>query len=275
MATTISLGETVHYLAKLERTGAMNRTIIVSDIHLGARNNQSAELTRLLAEDYDCVVLNGDTIDHLNLKRFSATDWALLHQLRQIARRRELILIRGNHEGRHAARTLTFGPLDVLADLIGTVLREEYMFWVGRRRYLVLHGDQFDQTLNMTRLGKAADHCYSWIQRWSRPLACWLKGRVKRWGGVIRCVRNGAVRYALNQGVHGVIAGHTHFHEETYVDAVHYLNTGCWVDSPCTYLLAEGDQLRLCAWTPDLPCQRVVARPMDTARSKLTAALAG
>jgi len=73
----------------------MSKTLIVSDIHLGARNSQAAALAALLQTEFDCLILNGDVVDHLNFERFRPTDWAVLAELRRVARERELILIRG------------------------------------------------------------------------------------------------------------------------------------------------------------------------------------
>jgi UDP-2,3-diacylglucosamine pyrophosphatase LpxH len=237
----------------------MTTTLIVSDIHLGARNSQAASLSALLRTDFDRLILNGDTVDHLNLRRFTPSHWAVLGQLRAVARKRQLILIRGNHEGARPTAGRPFGPLDVLAQLLETELHEEYQLRVGAQRYLVFHGDRFDQTLRMTWLGGVADYCYGVIQRWSRPLARWLKGRVKHWGGVVSSVRVGAVAYARRKNCQGVIIGHTHYHEDQVVDGVHYLNTGCWVDWPCAYIRVEHDRIHLCQWngTSEAPLAEV------------------
>jgi UDP-2,3-diacylglucosamine pyrophosphatase LpxH len=233
----------------MEDEEPMSTTLIVSDIHLGARNSQGEALAELLHTDFDRLILNGDTVDHLNFRRFRGVDWAVLAQLRRIARERELILIRGNHDGDRRTWDYELGPLDVLAELLEADLREEYVLRVGRRRYLILHGDQFDRTLNLTWVGDAADSCYRMVQSCSRPFARWLKGRVKQWGGVIRHVRHGAFEHARRHRCDGIITGHTHFFEEAWLDGIHYLNTGCWVDWPCTYLQTTGETIRLCHWT--------------------------
>lgn len=226
----------------------MTTTLIVSDVHLGTRNSHRAPLAQLLETDFDRLILNGDTVDDLNFRRFRPWDWAILHQLRLIARDHELVLIRGNHDGPRQDATPGFGPLDVLAELLDADLREEYFLRVGGRRYLVLHGDQFDGSLNLTRIGHAADCVYNQLQRCSRSFARWLKRRVKRWCGVVTGVRRGAVACARRRNCQGVITGHTHYHDDEYLDGIHYLNSGCWVDRPCTYLRADDDHIQLCYW---------------------------
>jgi UDP-2,3-diacylglucosamine pyrophosphatase LpxH len=225
----------------------MTTTLIVSDIHLGARNSQGTALLSLLETDYDRLILNGDTVDHLNFKKFRPQDWAVLSELQAVAQERELVLIRGNHDGDQEVDHRV-GPLDVLARLLGVDLHEEYVVHVDNRRYLVLHGDQFDRTLNLTHIGFAAEGCYKMVQRYSRPMARWLKGCVKQYCGVVTSVTRGAVEYARRQNCDGVITGHTHYHEDMWVDGVHFLNTGCWVDWPCTYLMSRGGRIELCTW---------------------------
>jgi UDP-2,3-diacylglucosamine pyrophosphatase LpxH len=227
-------------------------TIILSDIHLGARNNRADLLAPFLASDFDRLILNGDTIDSLNFRRFRPSDWQIVELLQVIARERELILIRGNHEGRAADRT-RFGSLNMLANLLGSEMHEEYELTLNDGRYLVLHGDQFDQTLNLTWVGDAADWCYNQIQRISKPTARWLKGRVKHLGGVVSSVRAGATAYAQKRGFTGVITGHTHYHDDEREDGFRYLNTGCWVDWPCTYIRITNGEARLLHWEGSVP----------------------
>jgi len=230
-------------------------TLIVSDLHLGARNSRTDLLGALLQTDFDRLVLNGDTVDSLNFHRFRRTDWRILELLRCVARQRELVLIRGNHDG-WAENDLGFSSLDVLADMVGTSLHEEYELAVADGRYLILHGDQFDCTLNLTWVGHTADWCYGRIQRLSRPTARWLKGRAKHWGGVVHSVKHGAIAHARNRGFTGVITGHTHYWDDDHMNGFRYMNTGCWVDSPCSYIVVEDGRARLTHWeqtTPSLP----------------------
>jgi UDP-2,3-diacylglucosamine pyrophosphatase LpxH len=234
-------------------------TLIVSDIHLGSRNSQPGLLSRLLQTDYDRLILNGDTINNLNLRKLKPKHWRLLDQLRDIARRRELILIRGNHDGT-GGEPEVFGPLDVLGTLLGVPLHEEYSLEVAGRVYLVLHGDLFDPTLNWPVLTDAADWCYRAVQEVNKKAAKWLKRRVKRMGGVVEFVKRRSVHYARKGGFQGIITGHTHFCDEEWIDGIHFLNTGSWVDHPCTYVLATSDQVRLHHWDePGLRTQ--AARP--------------
>jgi UDP-2,3-diacylglucosamine pyrophosphatase LpxH len=222
-------------------------TLIVSDIHLGSRSSQAVLLSRLLRSKFDRLILNGDTLNNLNLKRLKPKHWRLVDQLREVAQRREVVLIRGNHDVTQGEEGV-FGPMDVLATLLGVPLQEEFALEVGQRRYLVLHGDRFDPTLNWPIITDAADWCYRAIQGVNKKAAKWLKRRVKKLGGVVEFVKRRAVHYAQSRRCDGIIAGHTHFSDDEWIDGVHYLNTGCWVDWPCTYVAVHNDQARLCHW---------------------------
>ena len=71
-------------------------TIIVSDLHLGARNSRTDLLAELLDSNFDRLILNGDTVDSADLRRFRPADWRILDTLRAIAESRELVFVRGN-----------------------------------------------------------------------------------------------------------------------------------------------------------------------------------
>jgi UDP-2,3-diacylglucosamine pyrophosphatase LpxH len=220
-------------------------TLILSDIHLGSRSSQASLLSHFLRETaFDRLILNGDTLNDLNLKKLKPKHWRLFDQLRDVARRRELVLIRGNHDVK-AGEEGVFGPGDVLATLLGVPLREQYPLEVGGRRYLVLHGDLFDPTLHWPILTDAADWCYRAVQEVNKKAAKWLKRRVKKLGGVVEFVKRRSVQYAKGQGYQGVITGHTHFCDDEWMDGVHFVNSGCWVDHPCTFVLARDGQVKL------------------------------
>jgi len=248
----------------------MERTLIVSDLHLGASNSEGGALLALLQLRFDRLILNGDTVDHLDFRRFRPCDWRVVQRLQLIAQERELVLIRGNHDAPPRADR-DAGRLNLLARLVGAEVREEFVLEVGVRNYLVLHGDQFDDTMNLTRVGAMADSCYRVLQRCNRSVATWAKQGVKRWTGAATAVQERAVAHARQLGFDGVIAGHTHFCADEHVGDIHYLNSGCWVDWPCTYLCAEAGGIHLRLWqqrqpgtTPIHAVEHVEPAPAET-----------
>jgi UDP-2,3-diacylglucosamine pyrophosphatase LpxH len=230
------------------------RTLILSDIHLGSRNCQAPQVLDVLGrEACDRIILNGDTLNGVNLRKLTPEHWSVVGRLRELARSRELILVRGNHDydpngtvnGDGNGHAPSFGSQDVLPALLGVPMHEEYRLDIGGRPYLVLHGDRFDPTLHYPLLSEMADWCYQLSQKINKKLAKWLKKKSKRWGGVLEWVRKQSAAYARRQGFTGVVTGHTHFADDVHVGDVHYVNTGCWTEPPCTYVTVEADKVCL------------------------------
>ncbi len=231
-------------------------TLIISDLHLGSRNSQVGPLTQVLNTHFDQLILNGDTINNLNLKKLKPKHWRIIDRLRTIASSRDLVVIRGNHDFPAGSQDETFGPPNVLSTLLGVPLREEFRLQVGRRNYLILHGDRFDPTLRWPILTDTADLCYRAVQGMNTRAAKWLKRSVKHLGGAIEFVKRRSVDYARNMNCDGIITGHTHFFDDDRIGDVHYLNTGCWTDWPCTYILAHDSHIELCQWNGSLSVTR-------------------
>jgi UDP-2,3-diacylglucosamine pyrophosphatase LpxH len=223
-------------------------TLVISDLHLGSRSCQVGPIAQILETNYDRLILNGDTLNNLNLRKLKKKHWRLVDQLRSIARDRELTLIRGNHDVVPTDDGAGFGPMDVLASLLDVPLREESVIEAGSNRYLVLHGDRFDPTLTWPIVTDAADWCYRTVQGVNKRMAKWLKRGAKRWGGVVEYVKRRSVEYARNRGFQGVIAGHTHFCDDEWINGIHYLNSGSWVDWPCTFVVADERHVELRHW---------------------------
>jgi UDP-2,3-diacylglucosamine pyrophosphatase LpxH len=236
------------------------RTLVMSDLHLGSRGCHTEQILEVLrCEPFDRLILNGDTIHNLNLRKLSPQHWSVFDRLRELGRSREVILIRGNHDqdvkpknrnghlfnGDSNGNGHGFGAEDVLGTLLGLPMAEDYKLEIGSRSYLVLHGDRFDPTLNFTLVSEMAGWCYNVSQSMSKKLAKWLKKQSKKWGGVLEFVRDQSIRLARQEGYAGIVTGHTHFPDDVNVDGIHYVNTGCWTEPPCTYATVDDGQIRL------------------------------
>ena len=222
-------------------------TLVLSDLHLGATNSRTDLLAELLDGDFDRLVLNGDTVDRPDPSRLRARDRDVVRRLKAIGRERELIVVRGNHD-ELPGPTNERGSTRFLSELLETEVHDEYALDVGGERYLVVHGDRFDTTMNLTWVGDAADWCYRGLQRFNRPTAHLVKRASKHVCGVVASVRRGALAYAAANGFDGVITGHTHFWHDGDADGLRYLNTGCWVDWPCSYVRVSGGAARVRHW---------------------------
>lgn len=223
------------------------RTLILSDIHLGSRHTNAALLNEVLEQEpFDRLILNGDTLHSVNLRKLTGAHWLLLERFRKLGKTRELVLIRGNHDhegdhvpGKNGHAAAGAGTFQVLPSLLEVPMREDYRLEVGGRPYLVLHGDRFDPTLNLPVVTEVAAFCYHLTTKLNKKLAKWLKKKSKRWGGVLEFVRGQSIAHARREGALGVITGHTHFAEDSQVADVHYLNTGCWTEYPYSYVLVD------------------------------------
>jgi UDP-2,3-diacylglucosamine pyrophosphatase LpxH len=226
------------------------QTLILSDIHLGSKHCNTKQLSAVLDnERFDRLILNGDTLHNVNLRKLTAEHWALLERFRRIGKSRELVLVRGNHDHEldflpnQAPNHLTTGR--VLPALLEVPMVEQYELRIAGEPYPVLHGDRFDPTMNYPMVTEAAYLCYQFTTKLSKKFAKWLKRKSKRWGGILEMVRGQSIAYAYQQGVPGVITGHTHYAEDVQFKDVRYLNSGSWTESPCSYLRCDGDAIEL------------------------------
>jgi UDP-2,3-diacylglucosamine pyrophosphatase LpxH len=226
------------------------RTLILSDIHLGCRHcNHNLVGEVLDNERFDRLVLNGDTIHNVNLRKLTIPHWRILERLRKLGRDKELILLRGNHDHEFdhypGKEKNGLDTSHVLPALLEVPMREDYRLPVNGHEYLVLHGDRFDPTMNFPVVQEAAFMAYQFTTKLNKKLAKWLKRKSKKWGGILEVVRSQSITFAQKSGLRGMITGHTHFAEDVIVDDIHYVNTGSWTESPCAYVTADGGELKL------------------------------
>lgn len=238
------------------------RSIWISDIHLGTRGcNAELLLDFLRSTESDYLYLVGDIIDIWRMRK--TWYWRQAHNdviqkiLRKARKGTRVIYIPGNHDEyfREFARH-RFGRVAVLSEAV-------HMMANGRR-FLVIHGDQFDGVVKYAKwLAFVGDSAYNaalrvnyWLNvvrrrlgfsYWS--LSAYLKHRVKNAVEFICRYESAVVAEARRRGVDGVICGHIHFAEIRDMDGLIYCNDGDWVES-CTALVEHLDgQLEILRWT--------------------------
>lgn len=226
--------------------------LILSDLHLGARNSRHQLILGRLASQplrhITHVILNGDVVDHLNLEWFRSNDWAVIRRLQQLAQEDRLIVVQGNHDKPKRASEGCISRY-LLGDILNVDLKTELTVYIDGQRYLLVHGDQYDQTLNMTALGYVAEAFYRQTQRWHQPTSRWLKRQSKSILGIEQAVRLRAIKDAARRGFDGIILGHTHYAMiECDSNCIRYYNSGSWVDDVCHYLELRDDRLELKMW---------------------------
>jgi UDP-2,3-diacylglucosamine pyrophosphatase LpxH len=245
------------------------RSIFLSDIHLGTRTCQAERLLDFLGHhESDNLYLVGDIADFWAMHRsiyWSAEQNTVVQKLLKRARHKvNVVYVPGNHdEALREYAGASFGEIRVATDCVHQT--------ADGRRFLVVHGDAFDQVTKYHRwLAVLGDHAYelavrlnmllSLVRRtlgvpgyWS--LAGYAKRKVKTAVSFIFDFEDAVARYARERKVDGVICGHIHAAAIKQIDGVTYVNCGDWVDS-CTAILEHEDgRLELVEWgaAPTLP----------------------
>jgi UDP-2,3-diacylglucosamine pyrophosphatase LpxH len=243
-------------------SGVQNyRAIWISDVHLGTRGCKAEFLLDFLKNtESDYLYLVGDMIDGWRLRR--SWYWPQAHNdvvqklLRKARKGTKVFFIPGNHdEFARGYLDFSFGEVTVLNDTIHEM--------VDGRRFLIMHGDQFDGVVKYAKwlahlgdhaytIALALNHWFNWVRRkmgydyWS--LSAYLKHKVKNAVQFIASFEEAMADVARHRGVDGVICGHIHHAELRQFGDVCYANDGDWVES-CTALVEHFDgRLEILHW---------------------------
>jgi UDP-2,3-diacylglucosamine pyrophosphatase LpxH len=243
-------------------SGVQNyRAIWISDVHLGTRGCKAEFLLDFLKNtESDFLYLVGDMVDGWRLRR--SWYWPQAHNdvvqklLRKARKGTKVFFIPGNHD--EFARDyldFNFGEVAVQNEAIHQLS--------DGRRFLIMHGDQFDGVVKYAKwLAHLGDHAYTfalalnhwfnWARRklgydyWS--LSAYLKNKVKNAVQFIASFEEAMTDVARNRGVDGIICGHIHHAELRQFGDVWYANDGDWVES-CTALVEHFDgRLEILHW---------------------------
>lgn len=229
----------------------MYRAVWISDIHLGSRHAQVGKLLDFL-RDLECehLYVVGDFIDGWQLRRkwYWTDDYNVLIQklLRKNRKQTRVTFLIGNHdEFLEQYRSISFGSVKLVERTIHIGL--------DGKRYVVLHGHQFDGLTQHNRLldrvGSALyDHILNLntllnqVRRrmgfgyWS--FASYLKQQAKAAVKYVADYEHSLIQCARKAKVAGVICGHIHRPEIRSVEGITYMNCGDWVEN-CTALVEE------------------------------------
>jgi UDP-2,3-diacylglucosamine pyrophosphatase LpxH len=236
--------------------------LFLSELHLGTKGCQAEALLDFLKYyDAETIYLVGDIVDGWRLK--SGWYWPQSHNdvvqklLRKVRKGSSLIYVPGNHD--------EFLRDYVGVNLGGIELAEHAIHEAADgKRYLVIHGDQFDLVVRHARwLALLGDWAYTaalfvntylniarrklGLTYWS--LSAWAKLKVKNAVNFISRFEELLAAEARRQEVDGVICGHIHHAAMHENFGVSYVNTGDWVES-CTVVVEHFDgTLELIRWS--------------------------
>lgn len=238
------------------------RSIWLSDLHLGSKNVNSAYLLDFLKNtDSEYLYLVGDIIDFWELRKKSY--WPQINNrivrnvLRKARTGTKVIYIPGNHD-------------DIVRQFDGqrlhgvTISNEVIHSTTDGRRFLVIHGDEFDCVVRhnkwLAELGSLAYEVLLTVNGfWNRmrlkmglsywSLSAFLKYQVKQAVNFIGNFEKIVVAEAARRKVDGLICGHIHHAAIKKMDRITYNNIGDWVES-CTALAETPDgSLTILRWT--------------------------
>lgn len=229
------------------------RTLFISDVHLGSKAAKTDFLLDFLRHhEADTIILVGDIIDGWRLRR----NWywpqgcndVVQKLLRKARKGTRIVYIPGNHDeflrefpGTH------FGGIEVAERMIHEA--------ADGKKYLVIHGDEFDVVVRNARLlAYLGDWAYDaaialnvaiaavrrriGLPYWS--FSAWAKQQVKHAVNFIGEFQRVVADEARRNKVDGVICGHIHHAVMEDIDGIRYINTGDWVES-CTAIAENAD----------------------------------
>ncbi len=134
-------------------------TLIVSDVHLGSEVSRAKDLLEMLrTHTFNRLILLGDIFADLNFKRLKKEHWELLSYIRKLSnpkRQTEIVWVEGNHDT---------GLADVMSQLVGVKVYQELKWEFAGKKYLAIHGHQFDRFLvDNAFLSDIGAFLYLWI----------------------------------------------------------------------------------------------------------------
>jgi UDP-2,3-diacylglucosamine pyrophosphatase LpxH len=216
------------------------RTVFASDLHMGHRWSRFRDFHTLLKtiNEPEHLYLVGDVIDGWSFRRgwyWSQDNNNLVRKVLSLAKHGcQVHYVVGNHDDflRHYVGQ-EFGELCLVREAIHTT--------ADGRRFLVVHGDQFDLIAKAAPLLYAlGDVGYAVLLRanvavnalrrvcrrphWS--LSAWAKRRTKKMVNFLSDFENLITRHAAAKGCQGVISGHTHTPTMKELNGVLYINCG-------------------------------------------------
>ncbi|MBN1513089.1 MAG: UDP-2,3-diacylglucosamine diphosphatase [Phycisphaerae bacterium] len=240
------------------------RSVWISDAHLCSKDARADLLyTFLDSIKVDYLYLVGDIVDVWALRQkwhwppqYNEVIHKLLKRSRKGAR---VFYIPGNHDDFFRSFVgYQFGDVRIVSDRIHET--------ADGRRFLVLHGDEFDSIVLYRRW---LSHLGSWAYRYLiaiNRMVNWVRRLLGRpyWSlsGAIKRKVQSAVKHltsfeqlltaeARHRRVDGVICGHTHQPAIHEIEGILYCNTGDWIES-CTALVEHADgRIELVWWAKE------------------------
>jgi UDP-2,3-diacylglucosamine pyrophosphatase LpxH len=243
----------------------MLNTIILSDLHLGTKGCKADQIIEFLQNHHArTIILNGDIIDGWALNRGSK--WKKKHTkiinlLLEKSKTSDIIWIRGNHdEFIDDFSNVHLGKIQIKENTVIRIKTWENNDTFIEKRYFVFHGDIIDIFMLkykwLSKIGAIGYDLALWLNdiynKWRKirgkkylSISKSLKYYVKTAANYVNDFEITACKMAEKHGCQGVICGHIHQEANRYIDGVHYLNSGDWVESMTAILIEDSGNITI------------------------------
>jgi len=219
------------------------KALFISDVHIGSKGCNAKELLQVLKMyNPEKLFIVGDFIDGWKLSRRHYWTQEYTNVIRKILsyskNGTEVVYITGNHDDfLRKYEDLQFGNI---------VIVDHYTY----NGYYITHGDLYDGVVKLRWLARIGSWGYEsamFLDRATKKvfgtkssISKMLKTKVKDAVKFITNFENALVKQAKLSGTHGVICGHIHTPVEKYIDGIHYMNTGDWIENN-SYIIEDMD----------------------------------
>lgn len=207
-------------------------TMIISDTHLGTSVSRAEPLLETLKKwRFKRLILLGDIFDDLDFRDLNEQHWNLLAYIRKISSKTEVVWVEGNHDK---------GLSRVMSSLLNIKVFQSYVWKHNRKKYIAIHGHQFDRFLkNNFLISLISTYLYIGIQKIDfkdRRISRYIKRKSKGWLRLSEKIAKSASWYGRLRGADYVFCGHTHLSMKKKFKNIIYYNSGCWTDIPSVFI---------------------------------------
>ncbi len=232
------------------------RSLFISDVHLGCKYCKAKELfefIKVYEEDLQHLYIIGDFIDGWKLKRRWYWEDSYNFLIRKIIglvkkQKTKIHYIAGNHD--EFLRDILFhdyGHIFVCDEAIHET--------VDKKKFLIIHGDQFDVIVKNARfLSIIGDIGYEFmiflndltnkirkVMKWEPwSFSKTIKHEVKKNVNYVSSFEHHICNYTKKKSCDGVICGHIHTPDLKELEGITYCNTGDWVET-CSAIIEHLD----------------------------------
>jgi len=228
------------------------RTLFISDTHIGSEFCNHEKLLKLLSEtECEYLYIIGDFVDGWALKR--RFKWhnnynVIFQKILRMSRKGTVVTyLWGNHDDFMEPFTdIHFGD-NIL------ITRETIHTTADNKRYLIMHGDQFDGIVTKNKwIQKIGAIIYDFslgINKLFRifkfSFSNFLKQKAKEAVKYIGNYEGTLSEYCKLNKYDGVICGHIHAPTDKQMNNIRYINTGDFVESLTAVIETEDGTLKL------------------------------